>query len=195
MRVRAATADRLQYRAHGTDVSIDADRRATRGERFTYSLLEHLLPEDAVAWFEPILPGPLRPDFLILAPSHGLLVLEVKDWNPRSIWKADRQTVTILGDKEVSKEIPLETARTYMYAAPDRVRSRGAMHQTSGTHRGKVPVPFGWGVILRNFKEPDSKGLGTVFHGTRRFSEVISGGRASDARSCLRSGPLRRGRE
>lgn len=53
----------------------------TSGERRFAKRLETLLEDDYLCWFDvPIGPARLYPDFLILHPSRGLLLLEVKDW-------------------------------------------------------------------------------------------------------------------
>ena len=60
----------------------------TPGEERVFAALKRGLPEDAWGWFEALLrsrKGSRRPDFVVLSPEFGLLVLEVKDWSPSGI--------------------------------------------------------------------------------------------------------------
>ena len=53
-------------------------RNVTPGERRFAKRLETLLEDDYLCWFDvPIGPARHHPDFLILHPSRGLLLLEV----------------------------------------------------------------------------------------------------------------------
>ena len=52
----------------------------TSGERRVFDLLDHELDEAWEIYLQPHLNG-LRPDFVILNPNVGIVVIEVKDWN------------------------------------------------------------------------------------------------------------------
>jgi hypothetical protein len=53
----------------------------TPGERRLAQRLESKLDDDYLLWYDvPVGPQHLHPDFIILHPSAGLFVLEVKDW-------------------------------------------------------------------------------------------------------------------
>lgn len=56
-------------------------RRMTSGEKRFAQRLEMLLESDALCWYD-VACGPRYqlPDFVVLHPQHGLLVLEVRDW-------------------------------------------------------------------------------------------------------------------
>ncbi len=51
---------------------------ATSGERILFRTLKEYLPDDYIVYFEPEIQG-TRPDFVIIGPDLGLIVLEVKD--------------------------------------------------------------------------------------------------------------------
>ena len=53
----------------------------TTGERRFAERLEKKLEDDYLCWFNvPIGPKALQPDFMVLHPNRGILILEVKDW-------------------------------------------------------------------------------------------------------------------
>ena len=59
-----------------------------------------------------------HPDFIVMHPRRGLLVLEVKDWRVATITRADRQTWEIVPDGVPKSVInPLEQARQYAHQA------------------------------------------------------------------------------
>ncbi|MFM7189978.1 MAG: nuclease-related domain-containing protein, partial [Microcystaceae cyanobacterium] len=51
----------------------------TPGENDLFQALFCNLPDDFYIWYEPYSESQ-RPDFLLLSPTFGILVLEVKDW-------------------------------------------------------------------------------------------------------------------
>jgi hypothetical protein len=55
--------------------------RMTSGERRFAHRLEDKLEDDYLLWYDvPVGPRQRHPDFLILHPHRGFLILEVKDW-------------------------------------------------------------------------------------------------------------------
>jgi hypothetical protein len=80
----------------------------TGGERRIAQSLE----ENYIVWYDvPVGNKNLRPDFTILHPQRGLLVLEVKDWKLCTIQEADRKCFTILTDNGTKSVVsPLEKA-------------------------------------------------------------------------------------
>ncbi|MHC5723793.1 MAG: NERD domain-containing protein [Nostoc sp.] len=57
---------------------------ASQGEKTLYGILRDNLPDDFYVWYEPTIEK-LHPDFIILGPSFGLLIIEVKGWYPKCI--------------------------------------------------------------------------------------------------------------
>ncbi len=69
-------------------------KRMTPGERRFAERLEQKLEEDYLCWFDvPIGPANMHPDFVVLHPRRGLIILEVKDWKLDTIIDADRLQV------------------------------------------------------------------------------------------------------
>ncbi|MEJ8546648.1 nuclease-related domain-containing protein, partial [Brevibacillus borstelensis] len=54
-------------------------RGGTAGERMLFECLKNHLPSDYIVYYEPEIRG-RRPDFVIIGPDLGLVVLEVKDY-------------------------------------------------------------------------------------------------------------------
>ena len=53
----------------------------TKGELFLLEYLDNNLPKEWEIFFQPYLNGD-RPDIAILNKNVGLMIIEVKDWNP-----------------------------------------------------------------------------------------------------------------
>lgn len=80
--------------AMGTCVS-----RMTPGERRLAERLEQKLDDDYLLWYDvPVDPRYSHPDFVVMHPRRGVLVLEVKDWRLSTIKQADRQNWEIIPD-------------------------------------------------------------------------------------------------
>lgn len=139
----------------------------SRGEgRFAERLLSHL-EDDYLCWHNvPIGSAKLHPDFVILHPRRGVLVLEVKDWKVESIQSVSKTNASILtssGVKTVAN--PLEQARQYAHLLnliferdPQLVR------EPSARHAGKLVFPWAYGVVLTNItrKQFDATDLSEV---------------------------------
>jgi len=77
-------------------------RDVTPGERRFAKRLETLLEDDYLCWFNvPIGPARHYPDFLILHPTRGLLLLEVKDWKLETIRRIDKISAELCVDGAV----------------------------------------------------------------------------------------------
>jgi Nuclease-related domain len=73
--------------------------RMTSGERRLAERLEAKLDADYLLWYDvPMGPRSAHPDFCVMHPRRGILVLEVKDWKPSTILQADKQNLEIMGD-------------------------------------------------------------------------------------------------
>jgi hypothetical protein len=97
------------------------ESRMTSGEKRLAIRLEQKLDRDYLIWYDvPIGRRQLHPDFIILHPLRGLLVLEVKDWRLETILNVTKADWTILdrhtnAPKQVNN--PLEQARKYVHHA------------------------------------------------------------------------------
>lgn len=73
--------------------------RMTSGERRVAERLEAKLDADYLLWYDvPVGLRHTHPDFVVLHPSRGILVLEVKDWKLSTIQQADKNDWVIAPD-------------------------------------------------------------------------------------------------
>jgi len=127
--------------------------KMTSGERRFAERVESHLEDDYLCWYDvPVGEQGLHPDFVILHPRRGVLILEVKDWRLDTIQRISRQAATIMtssGVKEVTS--PMEQARRYAHAVVQQLEGDPQLTFPDG-HRyaGRLLVPWGYGVVLAN---------------------------------------------
>ena len=87
--------------------------RMTSGERRLAERLEQKLDDDYLLWYDvPVGPKQSHPDFVVMHPRRGLLILETKDWKLETIQQATRQAWDILVDGRIKVVMsPLAQAR------------------------------------------------------------------------------------
>lgn len=124
----------------------------TGGERRLAERLESKLDDDYLLWYDvPMGPRNAHPDFCVLHPRRGILVLEVKDWHRNTILQADKQNWEILGDNGPKTVInPLEQARQYAHQVVGALERDKQLVQPDGAHAGKLAFPWSYGVVLTN---------------------------------------------
>jgi hypothetical protein len=126
--------------------------RMTSGERRLGERLEQKLDDDYLLWYDvPVGPKYSHPDFVVMHPRRGILVLEVKDWKLSTIQQADKQTWTIIPDgapKSVAN--PLEQARQYAHQVVNALERDAQLVQADGPHQGKLAFPWSYGVVFTN---------------------------------------------
>ncbi len=89
----------------------------TPGEGTVYHFLKSLaLPdEDFLAWYSPDI-NKREPDFILLSPDCGLIVLEVKDWVIDQIISADpKEAVLRINGKQETRKQPLAQAQEFVH--------------------------------------------------------------------------------
>ena len=126
--------------------------RMTSGERRLAERLEQKLDNDYLLWYDvPMGPKNAHPDFCVLHPSRGMLVLEVKDWGRNTILRADKKHWEIMGDNGPKTVInPLEQARQYAHQVVNALERDKQLIQSEGAHAGKLAFPWSYGVVLPN---------------------------------------------
>jgi len=118
----------------------------TQGERRTAERLEQKLDDDYLVWYDvPVGPKHAHPNFVVLHPRRGLLILEVKDWRLETIRTASKQTWEILA-QGVPKNVPnpIEQARHYAHQVVDALTRDPRLTNADG----KVAFPWSYGVVL-----------------------------------------------
>lgn len=118
----------------------------TQGERRTAERLEQKLDDDYLLWYDvPVGPKNAHPDFVVLHPSRGLLVLEVKDWRLETIKSVNKQSWEILVHG-IPKSVPspVEQARHYAHQVVDALAKDKQLTRADG----KLAFPWSYGVVL-----------------------------------------------
>ncbi len=151
--------------------SISTCKFETTGERAFASLLEAKLEEDYLCWYNvPIGKARQYPDFVILHPRRGLIILEVKDWLLETIQSIDTCNATLLvNGGQMTVKNPLEQARGYALAVVDILKRDHQLIWHEGRFQGKLVFPWTFGVVLTKItrKEFDSTDLGDVIDPNR----------------------------
>src|SRR4051812_7895748 len=111
--------------------------RMTNGERRLADRLEEKLDSDYLIWFDvPIGPKHSHPDFVVLHPRRGLLILETKDWKLETIRQADKETWEILiGGAPKRVPSPLVQARHYAHQVVDALKRDAQLIESSGRYQ------------------------------------------------------------
>lgn len=124
----------------------------TGGERRFAQRLVEKLEDDYCCWYDvPIGVGTRHPDFVLLSPRRGVLILEIKDWKLETIERADKSQITIHTDSGLKKVAnPFEQARQYAHAVVNLLQQDSQLQQANGAYKGRLCVPFGYGVVVAN---------------------------------------------
>jgi len=137
---------------------------ATTGERRLAERMEQKLDDDYLLWYDvPIGPKQTHPDFVVLHPRRGLLILETKDWKLETIQRATRQMWEIIPDGQLKVVInPLAQARHCAIQVVNALERDPQLVQPAGAHQGKLAFPWGHGVVFTRItrKQFESAGLG-----------------------------------
>ena len=145
--------------------------RMTVGERRLAERLEDKLDDDYLVWYD-VRVGPrlAHPDFVVLHPRRGVLVLEVKDWRLDTIRGANRQSWEIAPDG-VPKHVanPIEQARQYAHQVVDALRRDRQLVHTEGRYQGELAFPWSYGVVFTHItrRQFDAAGLRQAIEGHR----------------------------
>ncbi|UZW13466.1 NERD domain-containing protein [Clostridium pasteurianum] len=124
--------------------SISSLETATAGEKRVFKILQNNLPEDYIVWYD-IRVNERYPDFIVLGPDLGIVVLEVKDWSLNYIESGNSNTYTLstLG----TKANPLRQAREYILNIVNELKKDKALLQT-GVYKNNLSFTFGYGVVF-----------------------------------------------
>jgi hypothetical protein len=145
--------------------------RMTSGERRVAQRIVDKLEDDYLCWYNvPVGSKTLYPDFIILHPRRGLLVLEVKDWRIDSIQSLDKHFVLLLTPNGVKHIVnPLMQARSYACTIVNHLERDPKLQTHDGRYQGKLVMPWGYGIVLSNITRAQfrSTDLGDVLEPDR----------------------------
>lgn len=134
--------------------------RASKGEEKLFSILKNL-PDDYIVYYEPIIEN-RYPDFVLICPDLGLMIIEVKGWYPNGIKAAGSNEVLMLESRrETKRKHPLRQARDYMYGLMDYCQKHPELHtllKPSGEHQNRFLFPFGNIAVLSNITAEQLRG-------------------------------------
>ena len=121
----------------------DQSDTATAGERKVFAALREHLPEDYLVYYD-IRVGDRYPDFTVIGPDLGVVVLEVKDWRLTSIVGVRPDSVVIKsGDGEHVLRSPVPQAREYTFKVVDFLRKRPTLRDGE-----RLCCGWGFGAVL-----------------------------------------------
>jgi hypothetical protein len=126
--------------------------RMTPGEKRLAERLEKKLEDDYLLWYDvPIGPKQTHPDFVVLHPRRGALILETKDWHPTTIRSATRERFEILDSSTGQPKVvinPLAQARHCAIQVINALQRDPQLQQPDGAHKGQLIFPWGYGVVF-----------------------------------------------
>lgn len=127
-------------------------RFETRGERRLAERLEQKLDDDYLLWYDvPVGPKRTHPDFVVIHPRRGALILETKDWKLETIHRLTRQYFDITADGRIKTLMnPLAQARHCAIQVVNALERDAQLVHADGPHRGKLAFPWGHGVVFTN---------------------------------------------
>lgn len=127
--------------------NFDSDGERRLAERLEKNLNQHYL-----CWFNlPIGEKALQPDFILLHPAYGLLILEVKDWTPGTIKELTKNEALLeTAEGLVRDKNPMEQARRYTLAVKNLLEKDSLLQQKAGPYAGSLAMPYTWGVVFPN---------------------------------------------
>jgi hypothetical protein len=139
--------------------------RANAGEKRVLDALARHLEDDYAVWHNiPIMGSGREPDFVILHPQRGLLILEVKDWKRQTIADANTMLVTLrTAHGTTNTDHPVSQARGYMLDLVHQLQHHPDLLHKDGQHRGKLLMPWGWGAVLSHIKSTEVAGDASFF--------------------------------
>ncbi|KAA0893999.1 DEAD/DEAH box helicase [Oryzomonas rubra] len=124
-------------------------KKMTQGEKRFAGRLESKLDDDYLCWYNvPIGRSSRYPDFIILHPQRGIIVLEVKDWRVDYIQDISPTSFKLLINDAVKDEKnPFEQAHEYITEIINILKRDP---QLVCAENGKLLFPWTWGVVLTN---------------------------------------------
>ncbi len=136
------------------------DARCNAGERRVLHQLKRCLEDDYIVWHDiAIGPKARQPDFVVLSPRWGILLLEVKDWRAATLGPATRDAIELRTPRGVvTAPHPLRQARDYAMELVDLMKHDPALVHERGPFAGRLLFPYGWGVVLASMRRADVSG-------------------------------------
>ncbi len=135
--------------------------KASQGEKLLFKILSTQLPDDFIVWYEPRV-NDLYPDFIILGPEFGLLVLEVKGWYAAQVVRGNNNFFDIRwqrGDivKIETCQHPLKQGHGYFGSVADKLKGYPILCEPEGNYQGRLCFPVAVGAVMSNMTEAQAR--------------------------------------
>ncbi|HTG68388.1 MAG TPA: 3'-5' exonuclease [Candidatus Udaeobacter sp.] len=129
---------------------------AAAGERLLFRTLKDHLPSDYVVYFEPEIQGS-RPDFVIIGPDLGLVVLVVKDYTRSALFEVDRDEWLLHGSGGQMETVmsPYQQARESLRHVVSQLKKDDSLILREGKIKGQLKFPHGFGTVFTRMKQKD----------------------------------------
>lgn len=140
--------------AHTVPESIKST--ATTGERLVFRTLKRYLPDDYIVYYEPSIHG-RRPDFVVIGPDLGIIVLEVKDYTRSTLFQLNQDEWIITPSSGSQKKVqsPFLQARENMFKLTDVLKRDQNLINHEGKYATTLKFPYGSGVIFTRLTQDD----------------------------------------
>ncbi len=127
----------------------------TAGERKLFDLFRTTLPDSCVVRYEMLLgERHYRPDYTLVDPRRGILVIEVKDWGISSIEKATAEQFFVRYGSGAPHPQPNPNNKCEVYLRHIR-ESLSAMPVLQGEHLGELLAPLEYFVAFPNITKEE----------------------------------------
>jgi superfamily I DNA and RNA helicase len=132
-------------------------KKASEGEKRLYNILKNKLSDNFYVWYEPRIDG-RYPDFIILSPDFGLLVIEVKGWYLKHILKASHDSFEIENNRNDLETIekqksPLRQGKDYLDKLLNILKKSRILTNQSGKYQGNLCFPIAVGAVMSNLTD------------------------------------------
>lgn len=125
---------------------------ATQGERRVFAALQ-ALPDDVIVYYEPVI-ARRYPDFIVIAPTLGVIVIEVKGIPLKSITHADDHTIRYTHSGQPQEQAhPSRQALGYMRDLMNRCQAHPAAADLK--RNGYFTFAFGKLAIMTSIRRTD----------------------------------------
>ena len=132
---------------------IQAFEKATNGEKLLFDLFKNTLDDEFIVYYNVGIDGKY-PDFIILSPKFGLIVIETKGWRMEQIIEATPKYFTVIGFSQKQKN-PIDQARQFELGLTDELRKYSDLLQKDGYYNGSLIFPRTHAAVFTSFSKDD----------------------------------------
>lgn len=124
-------------------------KKATAGERTLFQTLKQYLDDDYIVYYEADIHG-YHPDFVIIGPDLGIVVLEVKDYTLNTLHQLNHEewVIRTSSGQLANVKPPLKQARDYMFQIMNQLKKDINLIQHEGKYRRNLKFPCGYGAVF-----------------------------------------------